>query len=362
MISLMRYAMFCEKCGAALPENATNCPNCGVSGATSASPKRGKRTLTVIICALLALALLIGCAAFFLIPSDSAFSRLAGASLNTFSDSCRITGSDIKIGTEIDSDIELIIPSALSDGHYAATVDKVTYYRKSDFEYYGYDSDAGLFRRVTPDADEVENELGVSKYLDYITHIANGDYAALAELINSETLATDVINVQKFVKRVNEVIDSYFSDEYMTENYGFAFTESETGGSYAFAFTVKKALDTLYEITEASRDIFSDDAEYNEALDDINELRQRIGDKADSTTVSITVVLSDERIKSIAVSTVTVDSGIDIALTLEFSDYGSATVDEALVAEYEKRQSQLGDKDYLAWYGPITYSDYYKKD
>ncbi len=354
--------MICEKCGGELPNNSLHCPYCGAASPKDRSSKKGKTAIIIAVCAVLAVALVLGTVMFIFGSEESAIERLANASLKTFSSSCRIKGTDIKLSTSVDTDVEIIIPGALTDGRFAATVDKITYYRNDGFEYYGYDSNAGVFRRVAPDADELENELSIGRYLDYIGLIAEGDYKALAEFINSDTFAEDVLHIQKFAKRTSEVIDNYFSDEYMTENYGFVYTENANGGIYSFSLSVNKALDTVYEITEGSKDCFVDEEEYHESLKKLDSLREKLKSKGDEMLFALKVTVADGVIAEISVELARTEDKNEIAMTLEFSDYGTASVSEKLVKEYDERKAQLGDKDYLAWYGPIVYSDYYNKD
>jgi hypothetical protein len=202
-------------------------------------------------------------------------------------------------------------------------------------------------------------ELSLSKYFDYFAYIASGDYQSLAESINSETFAEDVISAGRFIKRGIEITETYFSDEYMTENYGFVYTKTDNNEKYSFSLSLNKAFDTLYEIIEGSKDCFSEIDEYNALLADIRDARTEMGNVGEMT-VGIEITVSGGLIGNIDVKIA--DSEGFISARLDFSDYGTAVVDTKLRAEYDKRREQLGKRDYLVWYGSMSYSDYYEKD
>ncbi len=358
--------MYCKNCGSELQNGLQFCSDCGeaVNGVnTEKNSKKSKKAVCIAVCVILAVALTVGTVFLCFSYNGSAFDRLTSATLNTFSSPCKITVTDLSgdVASLLGgTSVELVIPDALIKGRYSLTAGDISYYRQDGFEYYSYESNAGLFRRVAPDNEVMGIELDISKYFDYLAHIASGDYKALAELINSETFAEDVINVGRFIKRVNEIIDTYFSDEYMTENYGFVYTEEDQNGKYSFSLSVNKAIDTLYEIIQGSKDCFATADEYNMVLDNIRDARNEMGKRGDETTVGIEITVSNELIRDINVKITENDESVSAGL--EFSDYGTATVGAEICAEFDTRKEQLGQKDYLVWYGPITYSDYYEKD
>lgn len=354
--------MNCENCKCQLQSGALFCESCGAPVVVNGTAKKSKKALITVISAILVVALLLGALAVFLLSEDSAASRLAKVSVNTFSKSVKIIGSDIIIGSEIETDIEVILPSALTDGNCFVKAGDISYYRKDDFEYYSYDTSAGLFRRVSPDADDKTQEIGIGKILDYVSAISDGDYARLSELINGGNLAEDIAYVNKLIGRADDVVELYFSDEYMTSNYGFVYTTSDDGEGYVFSFSVNKLLDTVYEITEGSKDCFFDSEEYYEILSEIKDLRENLGESGDKMTVEIDIAVKDGVYESIKIG-VSRDEGESlVSVGLEFSDYGSATVDTEYESDYDKRKEQLGEKDYIMWVGFLTYSDYYDKD
>lgn len=357
--------MYCENCGSELQSGSNFCSACGktvVNVNADASRKRSKKPIVTAVCIILAVALAAGTLLVCFFGGNSAFDRLTSAAGETFASPCKITVTDLSGSTvsELgDASIELVIPDALIKGKYALTAGDIAYYRQDGFEYYAFESDAGLFRKVAPDEEILGMELSISKYFDYFARIASGDYKSLAELINSETFAEDVINIGKFIKRVNEIIDTYFSDEYMTENYGFVYTKTDNNEKYSFSLSLNKAFDTLYEIIEGSKDCFSEIDEYNALLADIRDARTEMGNVGEMT-VGIEITVSGGLIGNIDVKFA--DSEGFLSASLEFSDYGTAVVDAKLRDEYEERREQLGKKDYLVWYGSMSYSDYYEKD
>jgi hypothetical protein len=85
-----------------------------------------------------------------------------------------------------------------------------------------------------------------------------------------------------------------------------------------------------------------------------------MGMRGDETAVCIEITISDKLIRYIDVEIT--ENGKSDSARLDFSDYGTAVVDTKLRDEYEERREQLGKKDYLVWYGSMSYSDYYEKD
>lgn len=354
--------MNCVNCGSELQNGSLFCENCGASVRNTDTSKKSKKAIIAIVSAVVAAAIVLGAAVFFFSPEKSASARLAKVSVDSFSTSCKIIGNDITVGTDIDTDIEIVIPSALTEGNCFVKVGDISYYRKNDYEYCAYSTGAGLFRRVSPDADDETQEIGIGKYLDYISAFSEGDYGKLAELINSGSFTDDVVFAAKFINRVDEVVDDYFSDEYMTANYGFAYTVTEERESFVFSLSVNKLLDTAYEITEGSKSCFFDVDEYNETLSEIKALREKLGENGDKMAVNVAINVKDGLYESIKIGVSHVDKKDVVSVNLDFSDYGIASVDTKYDNEYDKRKEQLGEKDYLMWVGFFTVSDYYDKD
>lgn len=354
--------MNCENCKSRLQNGALFCDNCGAPVREYGAAKKSKKVIVAVVSAILAAVLVLGTLVMLLWGRESAASRLAEVSVNTFSGSVKIIGNNITVGTDIETDIEIILPAALTEGNCFVKAGDISYYRKDDFEYYSYDTSAGLFRRVSPDADDETQEIGIGKILDYISAISDGDYKKLSELINGGNLAEDIAYVNRFIGRADEVVENYFSDEYMTQNYGFVYTASDEGESYSFAFSVNKLLDTVYEITEGSKDCFYDSEEYYEILSEIKDLREKLGENGDKMTVGIAINVKDGVYESIEIGVMNGENEDIVSVDLEFSDYGSATVDAEYENLYSRRKEQLGEKDYLMWAGFLTFSDYYDED
>lgn len=354
--------MNCENCKSQLQSGAQFCDNCGAPVREYGTAKKSKKAIIAVVSGILVAALVLGALVMLLLSGDSASSRLAKVSVNTFSQPVKIIGNDITVGTDIETDIEVILPAALTEGSCFVKAGDISYYRKDDFEYYSYDTSAGLFRRVSPDADDETQEIGIGKILDYISAISDGDYNKLSELINGGNLAEDIAYVNKFIGRADEVAEIYFSDEYMTENYGFVYTASDEIESYSFNFSVNKLLDTVYEITEGSKDCFYDSEEYYEILSEIKDLREKLGENGDKMTVGIVINVKDGVYESIEIGVMNGENEDIVSVDLEFSDYGSATVDTEYEDLYNRRKEQLGEKDYLMWAGFLTFSDYYDED
>ena len=354
--------MFCENCGRELTNDSLFCPACGSAVTEPTNTKKTKKRWIAVISIALSVALVLGGVFAWLFVKDDAIERLSSAMLKTFEAPVKITATGLSdVNAELfDSEtVELIIPEALANGHYAMSVGSLVFYHKADYAYYELGTDMGMFCKATPESEELTGDLNISKYFDYLVHIANGDYDALSELFNGESqTGDDILSKARVLKRLYDIVDTYFSDEYMAEHYGFVYTEADGFEKYTFSLSYATIVQTIYEIIEGSKECFSNVDDYNELINDIGNLRN--DGLVEKILFDIEIVLKDGVFDSIDIGAS--NEGEALRIALDFSDYGTATVSDELRAAYDKRKEQLNGRDYVIWYGSMEYSDYYEKD
>lgn len=165
----------------------------------------------------------------------------------------------------------------------------------------------------------------------------------------------DVLDVKKAVEAANALQKDLYDDDYLTENYGLTVEKNGDDTNYVFKVNLYSAIQDFVERFESCA----------KDRDDFDEMKSMIEDEKASldTVITLTFVVNDGYFSSLITDMIV--EGTPISVSLSFSDFGKAEIDEDSAVGLCRDAKELlgGNKTYSIYDSYIDDdSDYYLDD